>query len=63
MEFIILYLVILIVPLIATMNIKSNYSKYKAEKNKSGLSGFEVARKILDENGLEKLYIVEVKGE
>ena len=63
MEFIVLYLVILVVPLIATMNIKSNYSKYKAEKNKSGLSGFEVARKILDENGLEKLYIVEVKGE
>lgn len=63
MDYIVLYLIILIVPAIASLNIKSNYNKYKQQKNKSGISGFEVARKILDENGLEKLYIVEVQGE
>ena len=63
MDYIILYLVILIVPAIASINIRSTYGKYKQQKNKNGLSGFEVARKVLDANGLEKLYIVEVKGE
>lgn len=43
--------------------IKSNYSKYKLKKVASNLSGFEVARKILDENGLSNVHIVEVKGE
>ena len=63
MDYIILYLVILIVPAIASINIRSTYGKYKQQKNKNELSGFEVARKVLDANGLEKLYIVEVKGE
>ena len=63
MEFAALYLLILVVPIIASLNINSTYSKYKQEKNKGKLSGFEVARKILDENGLEKMYIVEVPGD
>ena len=58
-----LYLLILVVPLIASLNIKSTYSKYKKIENKNKLSGFEVARKILDANGLKDMYIVEVKGE
>ena len=63
MQFIILYLLILIIPAIASMNINSTYKKYKQIENKNKLSGFEVARKILDENGLEKIYIVEAPGE
>ncbi len=63
MEYIALYLLILIIPTIASLNINSTYKRYKQEKNKSKLSGFEVARKILDENGLEKMYIVEVQGD
>ena len=62
MENIVLYLLVLIFPIIASINIDSTYNKYKRAKNKNKLSGFEVARKILDENGLKDMYIVEVKG-
>lgn len=61
MDFIIL-LLILIIPAIAQMSVSSNYSKYKEEENKKGISGFEVARKILDKNGLSDIHIVEVPG-
>lgn len=62
MENIALYLLVLILPIIASINIDSTYNKYKKVNNKKKLSGFEVARKILDENGLKDMYIVEVKG-
>ena len=52
MENIGLYFLALIIPLIAQMYVTSNYNKYKKINSKSGLSGFEVARKILDKNGL-----------
>ncbi|MBQ4030523.1 MAG: zinc metallopeptidase [Bacilli bacterium] len=58
-----IYLLILIIPLIASWHINSTYKKYKKVENKNKLSGFEVARKVLDANGLNNLYIVEVKGE
>lgn len=58
-----LYILILIIPLIASLNINSNYKKYKGINNKNKLSGFEVARKVLDANGLKDMYIVEVRGE
>ena len=61
--YIVLYLLILVIPLIASMNIKSTYKKYKKVDNKKKLSGFEVARKVLDANGLKDMYIVEVKGD
>lgn len=62
MENLVLYLLVLIIPLIASININSCYKKYKNKNNSKGISGFEVARKILDENGLNNMYIVEVKG-
>lgn len=55
------FLLILVIPLIAVIRTSFIYSKYK-ENNKAKLSGFEVARKILDENNLKDMYIVEVKG-
>ncbi len=58
----ILFLLALIIPVIASININLSYSKYKKIKNSKSLSGFDVARKILDENGLNSMYIVEVKG-
>ena len=58
----ILWLLILIIPIIAQINISASYSKYKETKNSSNLTGFEVARKILDENGLENIYVVETAG-
>lgn len=57
-----LYLLALIIPLIAQLYVTSSYNKYKRLENKKKLTGFEVARKILDRNGLKDIYIVEVKG-
>lgn len=62
MDYIILYLLILIIPMLAQININSNYNKYKQVKNKKGLTGFEVAREILDRNGLKNMYVVETSG-
>ena len=59
---IILYIVILIIPIIAQVRISSAYNKYKNQENRNGLSGFEVARKILDANGLDDIYVVETSG-
>ena len=43
--------------------ISSNYRKYKQIMVKSGKSGFDVAREILDRNGLSKVLILETEGE
>lgn len=57
------YLLMLIIPLIAQLYVNSNYKKYKAKKNSYNLTGYDVARKILDKNGLNSMYIVETSGE
>lgn len=59
---IVLYLVIILVPLFAQINVSASFSKYKKVDNKKKLTGFDVARKILDANGLEDIYIVETGG-
>lgn len=59
----ILLLFSFIVVLGSQIYIKSTYSKYKVIENKNKLSGFEVARKILDANNLTNVHIVEGKGE
>ena len=43
--------------------IKLNYSKYKQVAVKSNKSGFDIAREILDRNGLTKVLILETEGE
>ena len=43
--------------------ISLNYRKYKQIAVKSGKSGFDVAREILDRNGLSKVLIIETEGE
>ena len=52
----------IIITLVAQIFVSSSYNKYKKVRNKNGLTGFEVARKILDENGLQDIHIVEIKG-
>ncbi len=59
----ILVLLIILIPLIAQVKISSSYNRYKKEKNTCKLTGQEVARRILDENGLQDIHIVEIKGE
>lgn len=63
MNYLLIMLAILIIPLISQIYISLSYSKYKKIKNESGLNGFEVARKILDKNGLQDIHIVETKGD
>ena len=58
----ILYLAVLIIPIFAQINISSTYSKSRNVANSKGLCGQEVARKILDANGLDNVHIVEVRG-
>lgn len=60
---ILLYMLVIVIPLIAQLTISLSYRKYKKIDNDNDLEGFEVARKILDANGLEKVYVVEVAGD
>ncbi len=53
----------LVITIAAQIFVSTSYSKYKKVKTKSGLEGFEVARKILDSNGLTNVDIVEIRGE
>lgn len=58
----ILILFIIIVPLMADIKVKMNYNTYSKQKNGLNLTGNEVARKILDNNGLNYVDIVQTKG-
>ena len=57
-----LFIIILVIPLIADFNVKGTYRKYLKVKNRQGLTGQEVARKILDKHGLNDIYVVETSG-
>ena len=59
----ILVIIGFLITLIAQIFVNSSYKKYKKVNVKSGLKGFEVARKMLDNNGLTNVKIEEVKGE
>ena len=59
----ILYLLALLITVSASFGVKAAYSKYKKEENSNHLSGYDVARKILDYNGLNDVLILETTGE
>ena len=59
----IIYLVALLITLGASIGVKTTYNKYKKVKNKNNLTGFDVARKILDINGLSNVLVLETQGE
>lgn len=59
------YLIVLpaiIFALIAQIMVKSTFSKYSNESNQHGYTAKEVARKILDENGLYNVSIEYISG-
>mgnify|MGYP004526309713 FL=1 len=58
----IICLLIVIIPALAQLFISVNYNKYKKIFNESKITGQEVARKILDKNNLEKIYVVATGG-
>jgi len=51
-----------IITLIAQIYVNNSYNKYKYQSLQKRTTGAEVARKILDKNGLENIKIVEIKG-
>lgn len=51
-----------VITLGAQVSVNSNYSKYKRVNNNRGISGKDAARKILDDNGLNNIDIVETRG-
>lgn len=53
----------LIFALIAQVMVKSTFSKYSQVQNRRGVTAAEVARKILDENGLYNVQIEHIGGE
>jgi len=52
-----------LVVIVAQIKVKGAYSKYSNVNCNKNLAGCEVARKILDNAGLDKVHVVEVKGE
>ena len=53
---------IIILPLYAQFKVKSTYKKYSKLRSTSGMTGAEVARRILDHNGLQNVQVVESRG-
>lgn len=60
MQNVLIFFVILLVPLIAAFNIILIVNKNKKIENKN--CGYDSARKVLDENDLKNMYIVEVRN-
>ena len=53
MELLIIFLLMLIIPVYASIKVNLSYKKYVKIDNEKKLTGFDVARRILDENNLE----------
>ncbi|WP_173916313.1 zinc metallopeptidase [Halobacillus sp. Marseille-Q1614] len=62
MEFLIYFAIILIVPIWASSRVKSTYKKYSKVPTSSSMTGAEVARKILNDNGIFDVTIEETRG-
>jgi uncharacterized protein len=62
MSYLIYFAIIIIVPIWAQMRVKGTYNKYSHVASSSQMRGAEVARKILDANGLYHVNIEEIRG-
>lgn len=60
--YLIYFALLLILPMWAQMKVKSTYSKHLKIATSSGKTGAEVARQILNDNGLFDVSIEEIKG-
>jgi uncharacterized protein len=61
--FLIYFAILIIIPLWAQMKVKSAYKKYSQVPASSGMTGAQVARKILDGNGLYNVTVEPVQGQ
>lgn len=62
MQYVIYFAILMILPMLAQGKVKSTYAKYSRIPTQSQMSGAQVARRILDENGLFDVTIEPVKG-
>ena len=62
MGFLIYFLLLIIIPIYAQMKVQRAYKKYSQVPASNGYTGAEVARKILDENGLYNVRVEESSG-
>lgn len=60
--YLIYFALLMIIPMWAQMKVKGAYNKYSKVAISSYMPGAQVARKILDDNGLYDVQIEEVKG-
>lgn len=61
-QYLIYFALLMIVPMIAQSKVKSAYNKFSKVGTSSQLTGAEVARQILNDNGLYDVQIEQVKG-
>ncbi len=57
-----LLLIIIFLPIIAQLKIRSTYNKYMKVKNESELTGADAAKMILKKNGLSNVNVYETSG-
>ena len=62
MGFIVYFILLLIIPMWAQFKLKRTYGKYSKIRSTSGTTGAQVARIILDSNGLQSVKVVESRG-
>lgn len=62
MSYIFYFILLLIIPIWAQFKLKRTYGKYSKVRSTSGHTGAQVARTILDANGLQDIKVVESRG-
>lgn len=62
MYLIIYFVILMIVPMLAQMNVKSTFNKYSKVRSTSGLTGQQVAEDILRENGIYDVSVERGQG-
>lgn len=60
--YIIYIALLMIIPIWAQSKVKKTYKKYSKKATSSRMTGAEVARKILNDNGIYDVHVEEVKG-
>lgn len=60
--YIVYFLVLMLLPLYAQRKVLKTYRRYAEVRSTSGMTGAEVARTILDSNGLSNVRVVETSG-
>ena len=62
LSFLIYFAIISIIPIWASMRVNRTFKQYSQVASSTGVTGYEVARKILDTNGLYDVQIEESRG-